>query len=233
MSIGKRIKEAREELGISQEELAKFVGIKQPTLSALESGKAKSTTNIASFAKKLGVNAYWLETGRGSKYLTSEEEASSYKVSKVHVIDEDEDSVEDAIRIKRIRLQINGGITGYEISQVDEEGQPVFLRYQWLKARNLKPENLIALHVYGSSMEPKLFNGDTVVIDTSDNEPKDGQVYAINYEGEAVIKRLSRDAGSWWLTSDNPDKTIYPRKAVTDGICTIIGKAIYKMSDRF
>lgn len=233
MSIGKRIKEVREEKGISQKDLANFVGIKQPTLSALESGKAKSTSNIASFAKKLGVNAYWLETGRGSKYLASEEEAAAYEVSKACVIDEDDVFIDDAVRIKRIRLQIKAGMSGYEISQIDEDGQPVFLRLQWLNARHYKPENLVALHVYGSSMEPKLFDGDTVVIDLSDTEPRDGEVYAVNYEGEAVIKRLSRDAGSWWLTSDNPDKTIYPRKAVTNDICKIIGKAVYKMSERF
>lgn len=233
MSIGKRVKAAREEKGLSQQELANAVGMKQPTLSALETGDANSTSKIASIARELGVNAYWLETGNGNKYLISEEEAATYQLSRVQIIDEDEDPVDDAVRIKRIKLQIKGGITGYEICQVNEEGHPVFLRRQWLKAKNLKPENLIAVHVYGTSMEPKLFDGDTVVIDMSDTEPHDGDVYAVNYEGEAVIKRLTRDAGKWWLDSDNPDKTRFQRKEISNNVCTIIGKAVYKMSERF
>lgn len=68
MSIGMRIKEARKEKGLSQQALAKAVGMQQPTLSALESGKTQSTSLIASFASKLGVNALWLETGLGPKY---------------------------------------------------------------------------------------------------------------------------------------------------------------------
>ena len=42
-------------------------------------------------------------------------------------------------------------------------------------------------------------NGDTVVINTAQAEPKDGAVFAVNYEGQLVIKRLVRDAGQWWL----------------------------------
>lgn len=54
MSIGTRIKEARSEKGLSQKALADAVGMRQPTLSALESGKTQGTSLIATFAAKLG-----------------------------------------------------------------------------------------------------------------------------------------------------------------------------------
>ena len=73
--------------------------------------------------------------------------------------------------------------------------------------------------------------GDTVLINTASQEPKDGIAFAVNYEGEAVIKRLVRDAGQWWLVSDNPDQTRYPRK-VCDEHVRIVGEVVQKQSLR-
>lgn len=42
--MGYKIKECREELGISQEELAEMAKVSRTTLSGLESGKIKTTT---------------------------------------------------------------------------------------------------------------------------------------------------------------------------------------------
>ena len=67
MSIGTRIKEARRDRKLTQKQLADKVGIKQPTLLELENGDLTGTTLIASFAAALGVNALWLETGKGDK----------------------------------------------------------------------------------------------------------------------------------------------------------------------
>ena len=80
-------------------------------------------------------------------------------------------------------------------------------------------------------MEPGLYDGDVVVVNTEATTPKDGCVFAVNYEGEMVIKRLVRDAGSWWLCSDNPDQRRYPRK-VCDEHCILIGQIVHKQSER-
>jgi len=80
-------------------------------------------------------------------------------------------------------------------------------------------------------MEPGLYDGDTVVVNTQSATPKDGTVFAVNYEGEMVIKRLIRDAGQWWLASDNPDQRRYPRK-VCDENSIIIGEIVHKQSER-
>jgi transcriptional regulator with XRE-family HTH domain len=67
MSIGERVRIARKEAGLTQAELSVKAGIKQPTLSELERGDSRSSTSLPSIAAALGVNAFWLETGRGSK----------------------------------------------------------------------------------------------------------------------------------------------------------------------
>ncbi len=80
-------------------------------------------------------------------------------------------------------------------------------------------------------MEPALYAGDVVVINTADREPKDGQVFAVNYEGEDVVKRMMRDTGEWWLHSDNADQRRYPRKMCRGNECLILGKIVYKQSE--
>lgn len=67
MSIGTRVKEARELRKLSQTALAKKIGIKQPTLSQLESGDSTRTSFLPQIAAECRVNALWLETGKGPR----------------------------------------------------------------------------------------------------------------------------------------------------------------------
>jgi phage repressor protein C with HTH and peptisase S24 domain len=90
--------------------------------------------------------------------------------------------------------------------------------------------DLLAIVVRGESMEPALFEGDVIVVNTADKTLVDGTVYAVNYEGEVVVKRMVRDAGMWWLTSDNSDQRKYHRKSCKGAECIVIGKVVRKES---
>lgn len=72
---------------------------------------------------------------------------------------------------------------------------------RWFEQNHYRPEKLIALKVNGRSMEPKMHDGDLVIVNTESSIPRDGRVFAVNYEGEMVIKRMKRDAGQWFITS--------------------------------
>jgi len=60
-----RIKQARKLSTLSQDEVAKAVGITQSAYSQIEGGKSASTSFIAQLARVLKVNAEWLATGEG------------------------------------------------------------------------------------------------------------------------------------------------------------------------
>lgn len=114
--------------------------------------------------------------------------------------------------IRRVDLRLVAGMTGFSVEYEDGEGDMIVFKRRWYDMHGYKPERLIAIRVQGSSMETGLNQNDTVVINTEDTNPKDGEVFAVNYEGAAVIKRLVRDRGEWWLSSDNPDQRKYPPK---------------------
>lgn len=65
MSIGIRIREARLEAGLSQEELASAVGVNQGTVSAWETSETRRIGRpfLSVVAKATGVTEEWLRTG--------------------------------------------------------------------------------------------------------------------------------------------------------------------------
>lgn len=56
---------AREKKELTQEALAKLVGVRQSTIGNLETGYRKSAKHIAKIAEVLGVDALWLVEGKG------------------------------------------------------------------------------------------------------------------------------------------------------------------------
>lgn len=69
MDKGKRIREARQSIGVSQEQFAKAIGVKKATVSHWETGRTKDIKN-AHFEKIVELtmyNAKWLATGEGPR----------------------------------------------------------------------------------------------------------------------------------------------------------------------
>lgn len=86
-----------------------------------------------------------------------------------------------------------------------EDNDPLAFRRRFFQARRLNPKHLKALYVRGTSMEPTLEDGDTVVIDTSQTQIQDDEIYALLYCGELYVKRLFRmPGGGIEVRSDNP-----------------------------
>lgn len=228
-TIGNRIKTERKTKGLTQEGLGKRVGVGKSSVSQWESGLTKNLIghNLTKVATALGVNENWLVTGQGQKQRnTTDINATLPDLSPAHATEPGPEFV--AIRYGTFKLQ--AGVVGFAIDYQDDEMAPIFFREDWLRSEGLKAHHLTACKITGDSMAPGLNAGDTVLIDTSQIEPRDGKVFAVNYEGELVIKRLIRDAGQWWLSSDNADKTRYPNKLCAGDLCLIIGQCVHKQS---
>lgn len=78
--FSERLKEARVRAGLSQAELAREVGgISRAAVSALEAGTSKGPRpeNLAAMAMVLGVDIYWLATGKAQSVQNSESPSDS------------------------------------------------------------------------------------------------------------------------------------------------------------
>ncbi|UOO82795.1 hypothetical protein LVJ83_04840 [Uruburuella testudinis] len=78
-------------------------------------------------------------------------------------------------------------------------------RKDWLKSRGLFAKDLNCVVARGDSMEPTINSKDTLLVDTSKNNPRDGQIYVIRSSDVLWVKRIQRQIdGSLSLISDNP-----------------------------
>ena len=73
MTLADRIKFAREQAGLTQVQLAKAVGISQPSIHELESGRTKQfrASTLLKVAKFLGQSPEWLANGEGEASVLS------------------------------------------------------------------------------------------------------------------------------------------------------------------
>jgi phage repressor protein C with HTH and peptisase S24 domain len=133
-------------------------------------------------------------------------------------------------QIKKVKLRVQAGITGFQVEPEHYEGDTQTVPTSWLQREGLVGEALLAVVVKGDSMVPNLHEGDTIIVNTKDTKLVSGAVYVVNYEGEAVVKRMLRDAGQWWLVSDNEDQRKYHRQLCKGAECIVIGRVVRKES---
>lgn len=215
-------------LKVSKRRLAHEAGVSPPAVNYwyadVNGIQAPAARRLAEF---LRVDPVWLEKGEGSPDIPQRQEIEGAR----QVVAADQDDP-DFLHIPMVKLRLSAGITGFHAEQDHSQGSTLSMRRNWFERTGLRASSLIAIQVKGESMEPSLYEDDIVIINTSDVRPKDGVVFAVNYEGEAVIKRLSRDGGDWWLTSDSPDQRKHHRKVCRGDACIIIGRVVHKESDR-
>lgn len=136
--------------------------------------------------------------------------------------------------VPRLNIQLS---TGHGREQIDVDlikDKPQAFRADWIRELRLKPAGLASMRVTGDSMEPRLYSGDAVVVDTADTEVLDGKAYALWYDGGERIKRLFRlPGGGVRIVSDNRDK--YPSIDLSADQCQhvrIIGRVRHVASTR-
>lgn len=209
--------------------LVKASGASKSVVNQWLTGKIKSMDirYALNIERELGFSHIWLMTGDGDPRPAAG--LGLKNAMPVRMADNDDG---EFVQIAMVKLRLSAGITGFQTEPEGHDGGTLGIRRNWIERRNLSPAHLIAILVKGESMEPSLYEDDIVIINTLDKKPVDGAVYAFNYEGEAVVKRLSRDAGQWWLTSDNPDQRKYHRKLCQGNACLPIGRVVRKESDR-
>jgi len=83
MEIGKRIKELREYLGLSQREFADILGIHPLSISRYESGKSNPAPSVLKLIEdKFSVNPEWLREGKGDLFLKKDSANFNFEFNK-------------------------------------------------------------------------------------------------------------------------------------------------------
>jgi phage repressor protein C with HTH and peptisase S24 domain len=228
--LAERLSVVMQELGLEKpRDLADFCGVSEGLVSQWFSGKTKLGPKPLRAFSRTQFNLDWITEGRLPKYRAELDKSTSGFIRVVAA----EEASPDVVPIQKVKLRLSAGISGFQVEPENHDGTTLLVSRTWLDRNGYLPDKLIAIRVRGESMEPTLYEDDLVIVNTADTKAIDGQVYAVNYEGEPVIKRMSRDIGRWWLTSDNSDQRKYARKSCEGSECIVVGRVVKRESERF
>lgn len=226
-SFGKRIARLRENVGLSQSDLARAVGVKPQSIQAIESGKAKGSKHVVAIAKKLNVSPDYLQTGRGAEYRN----------------EHDDHQIIEQRHISEIAVVGGAGLGGEAILEnfTDANGNTlssdaVLGRWgfpdEYLTELRIEPNDVRIIEISGDSMRRPdgtgLHSGDRVMVWLKDRNPTPPGIFALWDGFGIVVKRLERipksDPPAIRLISDNPVHTPYE---LTGEEVNIIGRLIW------
>lgn len=181
-SVGKRIRETRQIKGISQQELAETIGVKQPAISQLEKGSTKMTQYLDGIAARLQVNPYWLKTGLGPRDLDTGEGFSNRKVPLV--------ALKRVSRLNRIDVQDDAE---WIFCPFEDYGPKTY-------ATIVKDDSMLA-----GMGERSLYPGDYVFVDPERAYQPDDFVLVVPVGSHhAKIRRCVERDGQQYLYASNP-----------------------------
>jgi SOS-response transcriptional repressor LexA len=181
-AFGSRVKRRREELGMSQKDLADKAGIAQPTISFIESGRNKASTYVVQLASALKVSAQWLDTGRGPKEPSNVENGPNM----------------------RARVPLISWTTAGKWGDVQDPFSPGEAE-EWIATTGTVGPEAFALRVVGDSMEPKIPDGSIVIIDPAARYEHGKIVLAKRTQDQqATLKQLWYDGAVPKLRPLNP-----------------------------
>ena len=91
---------------------------------------------------------------------------------------------------------------------LDESSETIIIDSRFLmseRGMRVNPKNCKVVHVSGNSMFPEYQHGDRVIIDESDTNLTDGQIYAFRYDGQCYVKEINRAGNRIKCISINKD----------------------------
>lgn len=232
-TLPERLKYAREQLNMSQSEVAEAVGMKQPSYYQLESGKTQRSRYINEIANVLKVDVDWLVYGKGKAKKGSEANQADL-LAEGAVILIGGSTKYPLVKIPYLDIKASCG-PGY-VNEENPEAHTQSFTVEFLRNNHLPTDGkgLILMHACSDSMGYTIPHGTLMLVNTNESEYDNfinNKIYVFNADGEMICKRAVKNLdGSVVLKSDNADKDTYPDQIIsrdTFGQFRLFGRVRY------
>jgi phage repressor protein C with HTH and peptisase S24 domain len=190
VSLGERLREERERLGMSQTQFGDLAQVTKKTQMLYEGDQRSPKADYLTAIAEQGVDVQYVLTGNRSvpfaQPLGMPLSEPGPDLSPVLMYD-----IEAAAGAGR-----------------SFDGEPIkttlYFSSAELAEQGLDPAQVVGIKVRGDSMDGTLADGDWVLVDRSNRDPKQEGVFLLLVSGERRIKRVQRLAGgALYLISDN------------------------------
>ncbi len=190
VSLGERLREERERLGMSQTQFGDLAQVTKKTQMLYEGDQRSPKADYLTAIASQGVDVQYVLTGNRS---VPESQPLGLPVT---------EPGPDLSPVKMYDIEAAAG-AGRSF-----EGEPVKTILHFpsseLAEQGLDPAQVVGIKVRGDSMDGTLADGDWVLVDRSNRDPKQEGVFLLLVSGERRIKRVQRLAGgALYLISDN------------------------------
>lgn len=208
------------------------------TRAAVQQWLAGSTLNLksdnyAALAKVFQVSRDWLEYGRGTARPATDADLHSMLLEESALVvllaweHAEELPPGNFIAIPRMVVSRGAPPSRQEPEFEFVKDRPRICDADWIRKMKLKPNALRVMYAEGDSMEPRIYEGDALVVDLSQRALVDGTVYALQYDEGERVKRLSRrPGGGLIIASDNPDYPTISLNGAEANEVRVIGRVV-------
>lgn len=193
----------------------------QVNLKKLREGKGLSQ---AKFAKEIGVSqstvGMW-ESGKNKPEFSALLKIADYFNVTTDILT----GIETETQKRSTRVPVLGTVqAGIPIDAIEE-----IIDYEELKPEMMAHgEEYFALQVKGSSMEPRMREGDVVIVKKQPDVNHDDTAIVLVNGGEATIKRVLKSESGIMLAPNNPayETKFYSNKEIAELPVQIIGRVV-------
>ena len=212
-TLSDRLRARADQLGISPAHVAEMAGVNRSFIYDILRGRSTrpKIDKLVEVARVLKVELDWLIHGIGD-------------VEGTPPFIENPDDTFVAIAHAGVRPSMGGGAVVLE--EHEASGRAYHFRKSWIRnGLKASPSQLRIMTVEGDSMEPTLFEGDTILVDMTKRAPSPPGIFVLDDGMGLVAKRLQHvpnsDPPAVRVISDNKH---YPEYERTAGEVHIIGR---------
>lgn len=193
MTIGARLKKIRENLGLSQASMATVAKCHKKSWEGYEADNNLPGGEVLSNLAKAGVDINWILTGQANQ-------------------------TENTINIYDVEFSAGCG------AFITEENiiSTLVLPEDFFEIYDLQKKYAVGIKVRGDSMQPRLYDKDIVILDTSIKTFINDDMYAFEYDGACFIKKLQLAGQYLKAISLNPEYE--PWNIEHEDLLHIVGK---------
>jgi len=206
--VDRLIRRIQDATGItSQSELARELGINRSGITHARNKNQIPEKWVIKLYRQFGLHPEWIESGTGPVFM--------------HKTGEDDAEFK---HIPKVAARLSAGSGSFDCD--DQVGEYLAFSAAWLGKKG-SSRSMVAMEVFGHSMEPVIKEGDTVLIDQSRTRILAGAIYAVGVDDTILVKRLEKHPDKLVLCSDNTDfPPIYLEKDACEKV-RILGKVIW------
>ena len=198
MSIGNNIKKWREIRNLKQSDLAELVGVSDKTVSSWEINRTEP---------KMGM---------------VEKICAALNCKKTDIVGDD--GINSCFNVKGKTINVLGRVAaGIPIEAVEN-----IIDTEEISEDVARTGEFFGLQIHGDSMEPRMYEGDIVIVRQQDDAESGDIVIALVNGNDATCKRLMKYAGGIQLLSLNSkyEPMMFSNQEIIDKPVKIIGKVI-------